>query len=56
MKSQPVLPLADLAEAIPFGHIVLTRLGLAVDTQRLQRAPRGPGGRSRRLSPSCSTG
>jgi hypothetical protein len=31
-----VVPLYDLARAIPFGHIVLTRLGLAVDTRRLQ--------------------
>jgi hypothetical protein len=31
-----VLPLADLAQAIPFGHIVFSRLGLTVDSRRLQ--------------------
>jgi tetratricopeptide (TPR) repeat protein len=35
-EEQLVLPLTDLAQAIPFGHIALTRLGLAVDTRRLQ--------------------
>ena len=31
-----VVALPDLAQAIPFGHAVLTRLGLAVETRRLQ--------------------
>ena len=34
-KQPPVLPLTDLAHAIPFRHIVLARLGLAIDTRRL---------------------
>ena len=36
-EEQPILPLTELAQAIPFGHIGLTRLGLAVDTRRLQQ-------------------
>ena len=36
-EDQPTLPLTDLAQAIPFGHIGLTRLGLAVDIRRLQQ-------------------
>ena len=32
-----VVPLAELAEAIPFEHVGLTRLGLAVETRRLQQ-------------------
>ena len=30
-----VLPVADLAQAIPLGHVVLARLGLTADTRRL---------------------
>ena len=36
-EEQPMLPLSELAVAIPFGHIGLTRLGLAADTGCLQQ-------------------